>query len=97
MEEDFWTVTGDLITRRHQVPRKTLYMPKAADFPLPLEYVDIFRTTYTDLDSTKEKKIKITGQRDSMLKKKKKNSQTSGKGPCSLSFCALNQRRVRRT
>ena len=58
MEEDFWIVTGDLKTKHHQVPRKTLYMPKAADFPLPLEYVDIFRTTYTDLETTKEKKIK---------------------------------------
>ena len=32
-------------------------MPKAADFPLPLEYVDIFRTTKTDLDSTQEQQI----------------------------------------
>ncbi len=56
LEDDFWTVTGDLITRHHKVPRKTLYMPKAADFPLPLEYVDISRTTYTDLETTKEQK-----------------------------------------
>ncbi|WP_288992749.1 DNA (cytosine-5-)-methyltransferase, partial [uncultured Marinobacter sp.] len=57
VDHDFWTVSGDLITRHHKVPRQHLYTPKQDEFPMPFEYIDIFRTTRTDLETTKEKTV----------------------------------------
>ena len=34
-----------------------MHMPEQEDFPLPFEYIDIFRTTLTDLDNYQEKQI----------------------------------------
>ena len=44
-------------TRHHIEPRVQLYMPKEETFPIPLKYIDVTRSTYTDLDIAQEKRI----------------------------------------
>ena len=60
-KDDFWTITGDFISRHHVVPRVKLYMPKEETFPIPLKFIDVNRTTYRSLDVLLEKILKITG------------------------------------
>ena len=46
-KEDFWFLSGDFIYRHHVEPRVKLYMSTEESFPIPLEYIDVTRTTYT--------------------------------------------------
>ena len=50
--KDFWSTQGDFIYRHHIEPRIQLYVPKDATFPVPLKYIDVTRSTHTDLDVT---------------------------------------------
>ena len=65
---DFWSMSGNFINRHHVEPRVKLYSPRKESFPIPLQYIDVSRTTHTNLDVKQEKRIddywKIDGSRD---------------------------------
>ena len=54
---DFWSIEGDFIYRHHTEPRVHLYEPKEETFPIRLKYIDVTRTTHTNLDVLQEKHI----------------------------------------
>ena len=56
-QEDFWSIQGDFIYRHHIEPRVQIYVPKEESFPIPLKYIDVTRSTRTDLDVAQEKRI----------------------------------------
>ena len=47
---DFWSMSGSFIYRHHVEPRVKLYSPREKSFPIPLKYIDVTRTTHTNLD-----------------------------------------------
>ena len=51
---DFWSMSGNFIYRRHVEPRVKLYSPREESFPIPLKYIDVSRTTHTNLDVKQE-------------------------------------------
>ena len=65
---DFWSMSGSFIYRHHVEPRVKLYSPRKESFPVPLKYIDVTRTTHTNLDVKQEKRIdvcwNIDGSRD---------------------------------
>ena len=65
---DFWSMSGNFIYRHHVEPRVKLYSPREESFPFPLKYIDVSRTTNTNLDVMQEKRIddcwNIDGSRD---------------------------------
>ena len=65
---DFWSMSGSFIYRPHVEPRVKLYSPREDSFPIPLKYIDVSRTTCTNLDVKQEKRIddywNIDGSRD---------------------------------
>ena len=65
---DFWSMSGNFIHRHHVEPRVKLYSPREESFPIPLKYIDISRTSHTNLDVKQEKRIddywNIDGSRD---------------------------------
>ena len=65
---DFWSMSGSFIYRHHVEPRVKLYSPREESFPIPLKYIDVARTTHTNLDVKQEKRIdnywNIDGSRD---------------------------------
>ena len=65
---DFWSMSGSFIYRHHVEPRVKLYSPREDSFPIPLKYIDVTRTTHTNLDVKQEKRIddywNIDGSRD---------------------------------
>ena len=54
---DFWSMSGSFIYRHHVEPRVELYSPKEESFPFPLKYIEVSRTTHTNLDVKQEKRI----------------------------------------
>ena len=54
---DFWCMSGNFIYRHHVEPRVKLYSPREESFPIPLKYIDVSRTTHTNLDVKQEKRI----------------------------------------
>ena len=54
---DFWSMSGSFIYRHHVEPRVKLYSPREESFPIPLKYIDVSRTTQTNLDVKQEKRI----------------------------------------
>ena len=54
---DFWSIQGDFIYRHHKELQVQLYVPKVETFPDPLKYIDVTRSTHTDLDVLQEKRI----------------------------------------
>ena len=50
-------MSGNFIYRHHVEPRVTLYSPREESFPIPLKYIDVSRTTHTNLDVKQEKRI----------------------------------------
>ena len=58
---DFWSMLGSF-------PRVKLYLQREESFPIPLKYIDVTRTTHTNLDVKQEKRIddywNIDGSRD---------------------------------
>ena len=65
---DFWSMSGSFIYRHHVEPRVKLYSPREESFPIPLKYIDVSRTTHTNLNVKQEKRIddywNIDGSRD---------------------------------
>ena len=65
---DFWSMSGSFIYLHHVEPRVKLYSPREESFPIPLKYIDVSRTTHTNLDVKQEKRIddywNIDGSRD---------------------------------
>ena len=65
---DFWSMSGNFIYRHHVEPRVKLGSPREESFPIPLKYIDVTRTTHTNLDVKQEKRIddywNIDGSRD---------------------------------
>ena len=65
---DFWSMSRNFIFRHHVEPRVKLYSPREESFPIPLKYIDVSRTTCTNLDVKQEKRIddywNIDGSRD---------------------------------
>ena len=61
-------MSGNFIYRHHVEPRVKLYSPRAESFPIPLKYIDVSRTTHTNLDVMQESRIddywNIDGSRD---------------------------------
>ena len=61
-------MSGSFIYRQHVEPRVALYSPREESFPIPLKYIDVTRTTHTNLDVKLEKCIddywNIDGSRD---------------------------------
>ena len=47
---DFWSTSGNFIYRHHVEPRVKLYSPREESFLIPLKYIDVSRTTHTNLD-----------------------------------------------
>ena len=65
---DFLSMSGNFICRHHVEPRVKLYSLREESFPIPLKYIDVSRTTHTNLDVKQEKRIddycNIDGSRD---------------------------------
>ena len=65
---DFWSMSGNFIYRHHVEPIVKLYSPREESFPIPLKYIDVSRTTRTNLDVKQERRIddywNIDGSRD---------------------------------
>ena len=65
---DFWSMSGNFIYRHHVERRVKRYSPREESFPLPLKYIDVSRTTHTNLDVMQESRIddywNIDGSRD---------------------------------
>ena len=65
---DFWSMSGNFIYRHHVEPGVKLYSPREESFPIPLKYIDVSRTTHTNLDVMQERRIddywNIDGSRD---------------------------------
>ena len=65
---DFCSMSGSFIYRHHVEPRVKLHSPREESFPIPLKYIDVSRTTHTNLDVKQEKRIddywNIDGSRD---------------------------------
>ena len=55
--KDFWSMSGNFIYRHHVEPRVKLYSPRKESFPNPLKYIDVSRTTQTNLDVMQERGI----------------------------------------
>ena len=54
---DFWSMSGNVKNRHHVEPRVKHYSPREESFPIPLKYIDVSRTTHTNLDVKQEKRI----------------------------------------
>ena len=65
---DFWSMSGNFIFRHHVEPRVKFYSPREESSPIPLKYIDVSRTTHTNLDVMQERRIddywNIDGSRD---------------------------------
>ena len=61
-------MSGNFTYRHHVEPRVELYSPREESFPIPLKYIDVSRTTCTNLDVKQEKRIddywNVDGSRD---------------------------------
>ena len=58
-QKDFWSIQGDFIYRPHIEPRVHLHVPKEESFPILLKYIDVIRSTHTDLDRRKPKSVGV--------------------------------------
>ena len=61
-------MSGSFIYRHHVEPRVKLHSPREESFPITLKYIDVSRTTHTNLDVKQERLIdhywNIDGSRD---------------------------------
>ena len=61
-------MSGNFTNHHHVEPRVKLYSPREESFPIPLKYIDVSRSTCTNLDVKQEKRIddywNINGSRD---------------------------------
>ena len=49
-KNDFWSMSGNFIYRHHVEPGVKLYSSREESFPIPLKYIDVSRTTHTNLN-----------------------------------------------
>ena len=63
---DFCSMSESFIYRHHVEPRVKLDSPREESFPIPLKYIDVSRTTHTNLDVKQEERI--DGQEDGVPK-----------------------------
>ena len=65
---DFWSMSGNFVYRHLVESRVKLYSPREESFFIPLKYIDVSRTTHTNLDVMRESRIddywNIDGSRD---------------------------------
>ena len=65
---DFWSMSGKFIYRHHVEPRVKLYLQREESFLVPLKYIDVSRSTHTNLDAKQERRVddywNIDGSRD---------------------------------
>ena len=54
---DFWSMSENFKIRHHVEPRVKLHSPREESFPIPLKYIDVSRTTHTNLDVKQERHI----------------------------------------
>ena len=54
---DFWSLSGSFMYSHHVEPRVKLYSPREKSFSIPIKYIDVTRTTHTNLDVKQEKLI----------------------------------------
>ena len=54
---DVWSMSGNFRYRHHVEPRVKLYSPREESFPVPLSFIDVSRTTHTNLDVMPERRI----------------------------------------
>ena len=54
---NFLAISGDFIYRHQIEPRLQFCVPREETFPIPLKFVDVTRTTQTDLDVMQEKRV----------------------------------------
>ena len=47
---DFWSMSRNFKNRHHVKPRVKHYSPREESFSVPLKYIDVSRTTHTNLD-----------------------------------------------
>ena len=52
----FWSIQGDFIYLHYIEPRVQFFVPREESFPVPLKYIDVIRSTHTDLDVAQEKR-----------------------------------------
>ena len=61
-------MSGNFVYRYHVEPRVKLYSPREESFPIVLKYIDVSRTTRTNLDVKQERRIddywNVDGSRD---------------------------------
>ena len=50
---DFWSMSESCMYRHHVEPKVKLYPPREESFPIPLKYIEVSRTTHTNLDVKK--------------------------------------------
>ncbi|MHC4952052.1 MAG: integrase catalytic domain-containing protein, partial [Planctomycetota bacterium] len=55
--QDFWSFNGEVLTRHHVVPRSSLFVPSDPESPIPTKFLDVLRTTFTDLGNEEENQI----------------------------------------
>ena len=83
---NFWSIQGDFICRHHNEPRVQLYVLKEETLPIPLKYIDVARSTHTDLDVCFKKNVPtITG-----MPIRKDICHTLGKDSQSSPCCSRN-------
>ena len=54
---DFWSMSGNFIYRNRVEPIVKHYSPRVESFLVPLKYIDVSRTTHTNLDVMQERRI----------------------------------------
>ena len=54
---DFWSMSGNFICRHHVETRVKVYSPREESFLIPLKYIDVSRTSHTNLDVMQERRI----------------------------------------
>ena len=55
--KDYWTLTNDVLAIHHLKPRLKMFVPTEQTLPIPVEYLDIMRTTVTNIDNELERRI----------------------------------------
>ena len=55
--KDYWSFPGATIHIHHVVPRTSLFVPTDERCPIPVKYLDVERSTYTDLENKAEAEV----------------------------------------
>ena len=53
-EKDFWSFNGDCLICHHRSPRNKTFVQTESNCPLPLKYLDVTRSTHTDIEDDTE-------------------------------------------